>query len=592
MGQPYVPTLGKDDPYSRAMGLGIPQPGRFESMATSALTMLIESPTQFLREQLFNVQFLEGETTAPPDTFGMQGPGPGGPMGSLDRGYNSPLVQEARAPELERLAAENPLIAAHELNKEFELIDLSFDQPTTRLHANYLAERRIRQLRLEAIIAAGPQDATQITLNLIAGFGAALTDPINVASAFLPVVATARAFTTLQRIGQFLPGGRTSRRALQGAVEGAVGAAAVEPFIYLGAADTGWNYTVYDSMLNIVFGAGGGTILQPVAGKVGDISDARGRAASVRYETNFRTVIAQILEGRPTAVSPVVNPPTPRARTPIEAAVDAPSPVAAADAPSPGAAVDAPSPVAAADAPSPGAAVDAQPANVDTSSVPVLSDAGEVIAYTRIDEAAVAARGTPNAQVLRTPDGRLIVAVQRADIVPTRHKRHATEAEADAAVVAARKKDPDLQVVPIRNKATGEIEEYGFARGVTADEALAMRQGASPVDGPMTLDDFSDAGRAEVEAVSQRMIDDAATNRSQQTTDQTAEQAANNERLAGTEIEPSVADIEQEIAAAEVASDGKTDADLARLREMDKDIEDAKNYEAVLNEALVCRRVG
>ena len=53
-----------------------------------------------------------------------------------------------------------------------------------------------------------------------------------------------------------------------------------------------------------------------------------------------------------------------------------------------------------------------------------------------------------------------------------------------------------------------------------------------------------------------------------------------------------VADIEQEIAAAEVASDGKTDADLARLREMDKDIEDAKNYEAVLNEALVCRRVG
>ena len=574
MGQPYVPTLGKDDPYTRAMGLGIPQPGRFDSMAASALSLFFENPTELLREQLFNVQFLEGEITAPPDTFGMQGPGPGGPMEPLDRGYNSPLVQAALAPKLEELAAENPLIPAHVLNEEFKAISLTFDQDTTRLHADYLARRRIEQLRLDAIIAAGPQDATQTTLNLIAGFGASLVDPINVASAFIPVAGTARAFKLTQRLGQSLAS-PTLKRAGQGVLEGTVGAAVVEPIIYLGTQDTGWNYTIYDSLLNIGFGAAAGGVLQPVVGRFLDISDARGRAASVRYETNFKTAIAQMLEGRPTAVSPVVNPPTPRAGTRIEAATDATT-----------------TPVAAADAPSPGAAVDAQPANVDTSSVPVLSDAGEVIAYTRIDEATVAARGAPNAQVLRTPDGRYIVAVQRADIVPTRHKRHATEAEADAAVVAARKKDPDLQVVPIRNKATGEIEQYGFARGVTADEALAMRQGASPVDGPMTLDDFSDAGRAEVEAASQRMIDDAATNRSQQTTDQTAEQAANNERLAGTEIEPSVADIEQEIAAAEVASDGKTDADLARLREMDKDIEDAKNYEAVLNEALVCRRVG
>lgn len=96
----------------------------------------------------------------------------------------------------------------------------------------------------------------------VAGFGAGLaagaTDPLNVASAFIPVVGEARYAAWLARAESFA--GRAAIRAGVGAAEGAVGAAVIEPIVYAGATSEQFDYTGADSFLNVMFGTvlGGG----------------------------------------------------------------------------------------------------------------------------------------------------------------------------------------------------------------------------------------------------------------------------------------------------------------------------------------------
>lgn len=91
-----------------------------------------------------------------------------------------------------------------------------------------------------------------------AGFGVeflmSAVDPINVASAFIPVVGQARYAMWAERLG------RPAARVVKGAMEGVVGAAAVEPIVLAAAMAEHADYTAADSMLNIAFGGllGGG----------------------------------------------------------------------------------------------------------------------------------------------------------------------------------------------------------------------------------------------------------------------------------------------------------------------------------------------
>lgn len=99
-----------------------------------------------------------------------------------------------------------------------------------------------------------------------------LIDPANVATAFVPVVGEARYAQLLARAGGL--GGRTGVRTGVGALEGAVGAALVEPAIYAGQQQWRTDYDAYDSMLNIAGGAGFGALLH---GGAGMVKDAFGR---------------------------------------------------------------------------------------------------------------------------------------------------------------------------------------------------------------------------------------------------------------------------------------------------------------------------
>lgn len=96
-----------------------------------------------------------------------------------------------------------------------------------------------------------------------------LIDPINVASAFIPVVGEARYAQLLSRAGGAV--GRGAVRVGVGAAEGAVGAAVVEPLIYAGQQQWRNDYDAFDSLLNVAGGAAFGALLHAGAGLAKDI---------------------------------------------------------------------------------------------------------------------------------------------------------------------------------------------------------------------------------------------------------------------------------------------------------------------------------
>lgn len=105
--------------------------------------------------------------------------------------------------------------------------------------------------------------------NLAAG----LSDPLMLASCFIPGVNAARGASMIARAGTTL--GRLWARARIGAVNGAVGAAVLEPLVWGGQSALQKDYTCFHSLLNVSFGAALGATLHPLAGLLSDARAAR-----------------------------------------------------------------------------------------------------------------------------------------------------------------------------------------------------------------------------------------------------------------------------------------------------------------------------
>lgn len=142
-----------------------------------------------------------------------------------------------------------------------------------------IPEQGIRQGALDILIdrhreqAARQQVMTRANggsfgTQLAAGVAASLLDPLNIASAFVPVVGEARYAAMLGRAAT--PLARAGVRAGVGAVEGAVGAAIIEPLPLIAAGLDQTEYGLSDSLANIALGGllGGG--LHSVGGAVSD----------------------------------------------------------------------------------------------------------------------------------------------------------------------------------------------------------------------------------------------------------------------------------------------------------------------------------
>lgn len=140
------------------------------------------------------------------------------------------------------------------------------DQGIRQGALDILVDRHREQAARQQVMARanGGSMGTQIA----AGLAASLLDPLNIASAFVPVVGEARYAAMLGRAAG--PLGRAGVRAGVGAVEGAVGAALIEPLPLLAAGLDQTEYGLSDSLANIALGGilGGG--LHSIGGAASD----------------------------------------------------------------------------------------------------------------------------------------------------------------------------------------------------------------------------------------------------------------------------------------------------------------------------------
>ena len=139
-----------------------------------------------------------------------------------------------------------------------------------------MVEEKQAERERQSIIARGPQGFGVGVAKFAVGLGVSMLDPINVASAFIPVVGQAR---MAQMVAQQ---GFTRARFAKGIREGAVGAAVVEPIVALAASQLQADYGLADSFLNITFGSilGGG--LHVASGKLSDLAIRTEFKAKVR----------------------------------------------------------------------------------------------------------------------------------------------------------------------------------------------------------------------------------------------------------------------------------------------------------------------
>ena len=142
-----------------------------------------------------------------------------------------------------------------------------------------LIERKQYELALKSALDRSPGGWARGGVGLAAGLAASILDPINVASAFIPVVSPTRYAAALA--GAAGGAARAGVRARFGAVEGVAGAAMLEPIIAGAAAQEQADYAMADSLLNLVFGGVLGGGFHAAAGRLADWREGRQMAAQM-----------------------------------------------------------------------------------------------------------------------------------------------------------------------------------------------------------------------------------------------------------------------------------------------------------------------
>lgn len=157
------------------------------------------------------------------------------------------------------------------------------DAGITNQALSILIARKNDELQRQAALARGRGGFGEGAARLGVALGTSLLDPINVGSAFIPVVREARYARLLQKAGSV--GGRIAVRAGVGAIEGTVGAAIIEPLIYTAKQQEQADYDMADSLMNLAFGSIFGGGLHVVGGAGADaIRALRGQKPITRAD--------------------------------------------------------------------------------------------------------------------------------------------------------------------------------------------------------------------------------------------------------------------------------------------------------------------
>jgi hypothetical protein len=255
VGSFHVPLVGperQDNEYLRATGYDLLRPGLGESLGAA----FSEESSDF------------GITSSIMDTLRMRRAQ--GEATEVWTPYTAlGLIEEQKAPVV------TPLAEQQWKESKWARPGLSYTEGMTAEWAALLAERHDATERRKDILARDPGGVGRGGLILGSRLAAQLADPIGLASGFVPIVSQARYAAMASRLGRY------GARAATGAIEGAVGQAMLEPFVYSASQSYQRDYDFTDSLGNVAMGGLFGAGLRSAAGAVGDLLARRGAQAHV-----------------------------------------------------------------------------------------------------------------------------------------------------------------------------------------------------------------------------------------------------------------------------------------------------------------------
>ena len=159
------------------------------------------------------------------------------------------LMEPVPAPE-----TEDPVLSVEEANARSKGLGLEFEKPERTGFVDLLIRRKKEELKKRNKLDRVDTNIFGHGAIFLARLAASAKDPLNIASAFVPVLREARFLSFVSRFGV------TRARAARGAIEGAVGAALVEPIVLASTSLEQADYGFASSVLNITIGSilGGG----------------------------------------------------------------------------------------------------------------------------------------------------------------------------------------------------------------------------------------------------------------------------------------------------------------------------------------------
>jgi hypothetical protein len=145
------------------------------------------------------------------------------------------------------------------------------DAPTHKLPVlkMQIAEAHTRRDR-QAAIERGPQGFFPDALGAVTSIGVGMIDPVNAAAFSIPVIGEARMGKIIASAGDSILA-RGAARFGQGAAQGALGTAVLQPADWWLHTRDGQDYTMAQAMESIIMGAGMGGAFHAVPGGVGDV---------------------------------------------------------------------------------------------------------------------------------------------------------------------------------------------------------------------------------------------------------------------------------------------------------------------------------
>jgi hypothetical protein len=212
-------------------------------------------------------------------------------------GYVDPYMGdmgEMESTVLNPISKEEALRQAKEAGVELDFPKDGIPQERVDLLIKWKRE----EVKRKFLIEKGPSGFIPGVAKIGTALGVSILDPVNIASAFVPVVSQANQVRLMSRLG------KTGGRFVTGATEGLVGAALVEPFIYGSQQAQQADYDIYDSYLNLTIGTVLGGGLHAGIGKISDVLSKQ--PAQVKADM-LQGATAQALENKQVDITPYLD---------------------------------------------------------------------------------------------------------------------------------------------------------------------------------------------------------------------------------------------------------------------------------------------